>query len=106
MLSAVIIVSDRNVVTVSHCFKSLYLMLKMSKVLLIIYSCFLCSVPLGLHITARQLREFALPGAIHPVDCPGCEHGVVPVGRRVWRNICHHVAWGLLCYRGTRKWLL
>ena len=23
-----------------------------------------------------------------PVDCPGCEHGRVPVGRRVWRGIC------------------
>ena len=21
-----------------------------------------------------------------PVDCPGCEHGIVPVGRRVWRG--------------------
>ena len=22
------------------------------------------------------------------VDCPGCEHGRIPVGRRVWRGIC------------------
>ena len=25
-----------------------------------------------------------------PVDCPGCEQGFVPVGRRVWRNFCNH----------------
>jgi hypothetical protein len=50
-------------------------------------------------LTARQLREFALAGAIHPVDCPGCEHGVVPVGRRVWRGICK-VGCGWFCDRG------
>jgi hypothetical protein len=38
-----------------------------------------------------------------PVDCPGCEHGVVPVGRRVWRNICHHGARGLYHDRGTKR---
>jgi len=25
-----------------------------------------------------------------PVDCPGFEQGIVPVGRQVWRNFCHH----------------
>jgi len=34
-----------------------------------------------------------------PVDCPGCEHGVVPVGRRVWRGICK-VGCGWFCDRG------
>ena len=38
-----------------------------------------------------------------PVDCPGCEHGIVPVGRLVWRNICHHGARGLYHDRGTRR---
>ena len=23
-----------------------------------------------------------------PVDCPGCEHGTIPVGRQVWRGLC------------------
>src|SRR5660398_246824 len=34
-----------------------------------------------------------------PVDCPGCEHGVVPVGRRVWRGICK-AGCGWFCDRG------
>jgi len=34
-----------------------------------------------------------------PVDCPGCEHGVVPVSRRVWRCICK-VGCGWFCDRG------
>jgi hypothetical protein len=63
-------------------------------------SLFITCPPLLLCVlTARQLREFALPGAIHPVDCPGCEHGVVPVGRRVWRGICK-VGCGWFCDRG------
>jgi hypothetical protein len=53
-------------------------------------------------LTARQLREFALPGAIHPVDCPGCESASwrIPVGRRVWRGICK-VGCGWFCDRVT-----
>jgi hypothetical protein len=42
----------------------------------------------------------------HPVDCPGCEQGMSPGGKQVWRNICQHGARELLCYRGTRRWLL
>jgi hypothetical protein len=41
-----------------------------------------------------------------PVDCPGCEQGIVPVGRQVWRNICYHGARGLCHDRGTSRLLL
>jgi len=58
-----------------------------------------------LHITARQLREFALlaqPAGflswLLAGNCPG--------GKLVWRNICHHGARGLYHGRGTSSLLL
>jgi len=55
-----------------------------------------------LNLTARQLREFALlaqpAGFLSRLLAGNC-----PGGKPVWRNICHHGARGLLCYRGTKR---
>jgi hypothetical protein len=46
--------------------------------------------PSLLKLTARQLREFALPGAIHRLIIPVANKERIPVGRQVWRNFCNH----------------
>jgi len=58
-----------------------------------------------LTVTARQLREFALPAQpsghlswLLAGNCPG--------GKPVWRNICSHGVRGMLCYRGTSSLLI
>jgi len=56
-------------------------------------------------LTARQLREFALPAQLSghlsrllAGNCPG--------SKLVWRNICHHGARGLCHDRGTSGLLI
>jgi hypothetical protein len=39
----------------------------------------------------------------HPVDCPGCEQGMSPGGKPVWRSFCHQGARGLYRDRGIRR---
>jgi hypothetical protein len=53
----------------------------------------------ALQLTARQLREFALPGVIHRLIVPVADQELVPVGRQVWRGICK-VGCGWFCDRG------
>jgi len=60
-----------------------------------------------LHITARRFKEFTLPGAPHRQIVPVASKERVPVGHRVWRNICRHARGGAepaeACDRGTRR---
>ena len=44
--------------------------------------------PLGLTTNGTAVEGVCVTRRNPPVDCPGCEHGRVPVGRRVWRGIC------------------
>jgi len=58
-----------------------------------------------LHLTARQLREFALlaqpAGFLSRLRAGSC-----PGGKPVWRNICHHGARGLYHDRGISSLLI
>jgi len=47
-------------------------------------------------LTARRFKEFTLPGAPHRQIVPVVSKERVPVGHRVWRNICRHGARGLV----------